>query len=284
MLSVVVPAYNASLTVGRAVASAFSAGARQVVVIDDGSTDDTGSVARSNGASVLRQSNSGANAARARGFAEVSADFVIFLDADDELIKEGVAEALEALGADSNLAAVVGGFAIRDRVSGRRQVHLPWPEGIGTESLLARGHAPAPPASIVWRVVGFDPASLGVGSERGAAFAEDYAWLIRASMISKIGAVRRPISTYEASGGKSVRAPFKELSEAERVRRHFAAVVGVQIAERSRADVRGLALRRRAMGERARSRRVALTLLSVAASPFLYVSLWRERARRRKPS
>ncbi|NMM35750.1 MAG: glycosyltransferase family 2 protein [Phycicoccus sp.] len=118
MLSVVVPAYNAAMTVERAVQSAFAVGASQVIVVDDGSADDTGSVAGSHGATVLRQPNSGANAARQRGLGLALGDFVIFLDADDQLVKEGVARALATLEADSGLAAVVGGFAIRGRAGG----------------------------------------------------------------------------------------------------------------------------------------------------------------------
>ena len=87
-LSVVIPAHDAEATIGSAIRSALAQtrAPGEVVVVDDGSADDTvGVVARFGDAvRVLRQPQSGPSAARNTGVAAASGDWVAFLDADDQ--------------------------------------------------------------------------------------------------------------------------------------------------------------------------------------------------------
>ncbi len=85
-VSVVIPAYNAEATIGRAVTQSL-AQARgplevDVIVVDDGSNDDTAKVAGSAGATVIRQENAGPAAARNRGWQAAAGEIVCFIDAD----------------------------------------------------------------------------------------------------------------------------------------------------------------------------------------------------------
>lgn len=90
--SVVIPVYNRS-DYARACLEVFlkpEAVGIEVIVVDDGSTDDTPDVvmtlaAQSEGASIrlVRQANAGPGPARNRGLAEAQADWVIFHDSDD---------------------------------------------------------------------------------------------------------------------------------------------------------------------------------------------------------
>jgi glycosyltransferase involved in cell wall biosynthesis len=86
-ISVVIPARNAGAFLGDALDSVFAQGldAPEVVVVDDGSTDDTVRVARSygRGVEVLSQPQSGSGRARNTGLEATSGDLVAFLDADD---------------------------------------------------------------------------------------------------------------------------------------------------------------------------------------------------------
>jgi glycosyltransferase involved in cell wall biosynthesis len=108
MLSVVIPAYNSQRTIARAVESAFQSHAFEVVVIDDGSSDATARVAENLGCRVIRQANQGAAQARQNGLEHVTGAIVCFLDSDDQLLRDGVEEALLRLSREPSLVGVVG--------------------------------------------------------------------------------------------------------------------------------------------------------------------------------
>ena len=85
-VSVVVPAYNESPSIGSLV-SALRAAARwrEIIVVDDGSSDETGRRAAEAGAHVLRHPyNKGNGAAVKTGIRHASGDFVLILDADGQ--------------------------------------------------------------------------------------------------------------------------------------------------------------------------------------------------------
>ncbi len=97
LVSAVIPTYNRGSVVGRAVASvrAQTYPDIEIIVIDDGSTDDTISRLRALGEprlSIHRTPvNAGASAARNRGIAEARGELIAFLDADDEWLPDKTA-------------------------------------------------------------------------------------------------------------------------------------------------------------------------------------------------
>jgi glycosyltransferase involved in cell wall biosynthesis len=84
-ISVVIPAYNASQFLPRCLASVFlqTRPADEVIVVDDGSTDNSGGVAETLGARVVRRRNGGLSAARNTGIQAASGQWIALLDADD---------------------------------------------------------------------------------------------------------------------------------------------------------------------------------------------------------
>lgn len=82
-VSVLIPAHNESATVGAVVRAALAAGLGEVIVIDDGSQDDSAGQARAAGAQVLRlDPNRGKGGAVLAGLAASTGELVVLLDAD----------------------------------------------------------------------------------------------------------------------------------------------------------------------------------------------------------
>ncbi len=102
-VSVVIPAHDAGETLAAAIASALgqTRPPAEVVVVDDGSTDDTATVARSFGQAVrlIEQPCLGPSAARNAGVAAARSPLVAFLDADDLWQQEKLELQLAALAA-----------------------------------------------------------------------------------------------------------------------------------------------------------------------------------------
>jgi glycosyltransferase involved in cell wall biosynthesis len=86
-VSVVIPAYNAAWCVGKAIDSVLAQDFRdfELIVVDDGSTDDTAAVLAGYGEAirVVHKPNGGLSSARNAGITAARGEFVAFLDADD---------------------------------------------------------------------------------------------------------------------------------------------------------------------------------------------------------
>jgi glycosyltransferase involved in cell wall biosynthesis len=102
--SVIVPTFNRAEMLGAALASIRKQNYQniEVIVVDDGSNDETADIVaehtdyfrQTHGENTLlyvHQKNSGAPTARNRGLAHASGDYLLFMDSDDLLAKEGLA-------------------------------------------------------------------------------------------------------------------------------------------------------------------------------------------------
>jgi glycosyltransferase involved in cell wall biosynthesis len=87
MVSVIIPTYNRGWVLREAIDSVLAQDFKdfELIVVDDGSTDNTGEILESYDQDliVLRQSNRGVSAARNRGIAAAAGRLVAFLDSDD---------------------------------------------------------------------------------------------------------------------------------------------------------------------------------------------------------
>ncbi len=120
-ISVIIPAHNAARFLGEALDSVIAQGLEdlEIVVVDDGSSDDTARVARSygHGVRLLSQPQSGSGRARNVGIRATEGELVAFQDADDLWTEEKSGLQLAVLERDPSLALVFSDMvAFRDGV------------------------------------------------------------------------------------------------------------------------------------------------------------------------
>jgi glycosyltransferase involved in cell wall biosynthesis len=101
LVSVLIPAYNAERWIGETLHSALAQSwpQKEIIVVNDGSTDQTLAVARqfaSREVSVVTHENQGAAATRNKAFSLCQGDYIQWLDADDLLSPDKVARQMEA--------------------------------------------------------------------------------------------------------------------------------------------------------------------------------------------
>jgi glycosyltransferase involved in cell wall biosynthesis len=111
-ISVLIPVRDGAAYLAEAIGSALSQSHRptEVIVVDDGSQDDTGEVAARFGSEIvyLRQAPLGSGAARNRAVEASSGDLLAFLDADDVFLPRRLERQVQVLIQDPSVEAVFG--------------------------------------------------------------------------------------------------------------------------------------------------------------------------------
>src|SRR4026207_1616410 len=113
LVSVIIPVYNYDRYLGEAIESVLSQTYQQleVIVVDDGSTDQSGEVARSfdgRGVRYCQQVHAGIGPARNKGVELAQGDYIAFLDADDRWPLEKLERQLRAFESDPELEMCFG--------------------------------------------------------------------------------------------------------------------------------------------------------------------------------
>jgi len=180
-ISVVIPLYNKAAHIKRAVDSVLSQTEQdfEIIIIDDGSTDGGGDIVKSYSDSRIKyawQQNAGVSVARNNGIKQAQADFVGFLDADDEYAPKFI-ETVLALRQKYPQAGIYSTAYSLVEADGRKaqpkylgMPNFPW-EGLLLnyfESALG-----APPVSTItvgipkaiFNIVGYFPAGEGLGED-----------------------------------------------------------------------------------------------------------------------
>jgi len=160
-VSVIIPVYNAEAFLAEAIESVLGQSAlpQQVIVVDDGSTDQSVQIAQRYQKDILfaQQAHGGSARARNHGVTLAQGEFLAFLDHDDYWVPEKLARQLDAFHADPQLEAVYG--QTRQTQSSTtvtaQQRHFGFnaKNGCHIDTLLIRQAA-------FWRVGPFDPAWL----------------------------------------------------------------------------------------------------------------------------
>jgi glycosyltransferase involved in cell wall biosynthesis len=154
-VSILIPCHNSARWVAQTIESALAQTwtEKEVIVVDDGSTDQSLEIIRSYGTRIRWESgpNRGANAARNRLLELSRGEWLQYLDADDYLLPDKVAQQVEYLGAHSSTDVVFGPVIMEySSKEGPHREELPIPEPHDPWILLARWYLPQTGACL-WR-------------------------------------------------------------------------------------------------------------------------------------
>ncbi len=172
-VSVIIPCYNAAATIAETVDSALAQAADrvtvEVIVINDGSTDSSLEVARrfEPQIRVLTGPNQGASAARNRGIAESTGQWIVFLDADDIMEPRSLIQNLTAARTQNADVVICDWIDFDDDGSGsfveRAHRSIDWPAMQADPEIAIATRVWAPTAAILYsrtiveRIGGFNP-------------------------------------------------------------------------------------------------------------------------------
>jgi len=114
LVSILIPCYNAAPWLAQTLESALaqSWGHKEIIVVDDGSTDSSLAIAKRFESSIVKiisQENQGASAARNRAFKEAQGDCIQYLDADDLLAPDKIECQVQVLSSEGNFNVVASG-------------------------------------------------------------------------------------------------------------------------------------------------------------------------------
>ena len=140
-VSVVIPTYNYGHFIAEAIESVLAQTyeIQDIIVVDDGSTDDTEKIVSqfSDRIRYFRQENAGVCAARNHGIAKATGDFIAFLDADDIWYPEKTEKQLKKFAADPAVGLVHCGMREFDSSTGKTiRLHRNGGEGWVAEDIL----------------------------------------------------------------------------------------------------------------------------------------------------
>jgi len=200
LVSAVIPTYNRSrdvrIAVGTAVAQTYPASALEIIVVDDGSTDDTEVVLRREFGDRLRylkKPNGGVSSARNHGLAAARGDYLALLDSDDEWLPTHIEEQVAYLEARPDFGMVLTDVARMDEqrvdfeIFYRREF---LPEDGHILKWVLRNPALAPASAMLRRAVYED---VG-GFDESLRTAEDLDFHLRIALGWKIGVLEKPLT------------------------------------------------------------------------------------------
>ncbi len=203
LVSVVIPAYNAAQTLKATVQSVFEQTVQdfEIIIVDDGSKDDTVAVARSiedSRVKVVAQANGGAAAARNAGIKSAKGKYVAMLDADDLWMPHKLERQLAVFDSEKDVNAVQSGvYYVNDNLEVISVRPCFESKDVLLETLLFQNLPGLMSTLIVERAV-FD--KIGYLNTR-LVILEDWELAIRLSRFCTFKSVEEPLALYRQFPG-----------------------------------------------------------------------------------
>jgi glycosyltransferase involved in cell wall biosynthesis len=207
LVSVVIPCFNQAHFLTEAIESVFGQTHPhvEVVVVDDGSTDNTAEIAaRYPGVRCVRQENRGLAGARNTGLSRTNGEYLVFLDSDDRLLPNAIRLGLEALAARPECAFVSGQIRVIALDGGILWEWQPQPRERDSYAALLRRNYIATPAVVLFRRAAFE--AVGVFDIAVHACA-DYELYLRISRTYPVCSHDQVVIDYRLHGGNMSRNP-----------------------------------------------------------------------------
>lgn len=199
-VAVVIPAYNAGPFLAQALSSLEqqTLPPDEVVVVDDGSTDDTVAVAEAHGANVVRQRQRGPGAARNSGIAATTAPWIAFLDADDLFLPDKLERQVAHARAHGLSAVCCDAFVLRDgRDAGRKNARKRVPAELSFARLIQSN--PVICSSVLVEREAVAQAG-GFDEDPQLIATEDFDLWLRLAKVQPLGYLDEPLCRYRVHG------------------------------------------------------------------------------------
>ena len=226
-VSVVIPSYNSARYVVTAVESVLAQTFRdyEILVVDDGSTDDTKEVLSKYGDSIryLYKPNGGVSSARNYGIEKATGKYVALLDADDVWMPEKLAKQIAVLEADENIGLC---YASTEKVDENLQAVIGYIEANSyedyCEALLLNLNIVAGSCSSA--IVRRDVTQQTNGFDAEFSTCADWEYWLRLSLLTKFAPVADYLVKYRVVAGSMSSDPFVSKRDTEGVLRKFFAM------------------------------------------------------------
>jgi len=268
LVSIVIPNYNYGrylrIAIDSALAQTYSP--VEVIVVDDGSTDDSRAVIESYGGRIspIIKGNGGHGSALNAGYAASRGEIVIFLDADDELMPDCVEQVVKAWRPDVAKAQFQlemvdeNGKPLGERVPAFDDY---LPNGDIRDRITRFGEYPSSPSSgnaysrtALDRLMPMDEALWPAGSEKSLVFLTPF--------FGDVVSIRAPLGRYRIHAANDSGFKGRHL---EKLRRRLTAVYFIPETICSVAASKGIALDPRVLGST--SRELKLRMASIRLDP-----------------
>jgi len=211
-VSIIIPTYNSAQYLTDAIDSVLgqTVGDLEVLVIDDGSTDNTESVMRRYAGSVryIRQENRGVAAARNRGIAESLGRYVAFLDADDTWLPDKLERQINALGARPDKRFCYTAFTLVTADLSPLGIVRSNRHGAALEDLLMNGNVVGSICTVLCERSLFETSG---GFDQGLSQCADWDMWVRLAALTEFLYLYQPTVTYrQHDSNMSHNAPLLE--------------------------------------------------------------------------
>jgi glycosyltransferase involved in cell wall biosynthesis len=224
-VSVVIPAYNSAAHIVEALASVRrqTLPVQEIIVVDDGSVDETAALAAASGARVITQENAGPAAARNVGIRACDLEWVAFLDADDLWMEEKLERQFQTIRRTQDAGMVCSNYLFFDENGTHRKTGF---ESVGRarlgetiEARLLRGMFMLTSTVMVRRELLMSDTLFDVTMR----CAEDYELFLRLVMRTSVAVVDEPLVAYRRHANSVTTNLDQDVHAREQLRRLCAA-------------------------------------------------------------